>query len=79
MATASTPRVGILEKRESKNKPDRGIVYVETKAYNQKQELVLTVRRKVLIPKTPQDQRTVARCNLGLFNSRLASFTEVIA
>ena len=43
----------ILEKRESSSKPDRGIVYVETKAYNQNQELVLTVKRKVLVPKTP--------------------------
>jgi len=41
----------ILDKRESKNKKDRGIVYVETKAYNQKNELVLTFRRHVLIPK----------------------------
>ena len=43
----------ILEKRESRSKPDRGVVYVETKAYNQNQELVLTVKRKVLVPKTP--------------------------
>jgi len=41
----------ILDKRESKSKKDRGIVYVETKAYNQKNELVLTFRRHVLIPK----------------------------
>jgi acyl dehydratase len=49
----------ILEKRESRNKPDRGIIYVETKAYNQKQELVLTVKRKVLVPKTPQNTRAI--------------------
>jgi len=41
----------ILDKRESKSKKDRGIVYVETKAYNQKNELVLTFGRHVLIPK----------------------------
>ena len=41
----------ILDKRESKSKKDRGIVYVETKAYNQKNELVLTFRRHVLILK----------------------------
>ena len=41
----------ILDKRESKSKPDRGIVYVETKAFNQNEELVLTLRRHVLIPK----------------------------
>jgi acyl dehydratase len=41
----------ILEIRESEKKPDRGIVYVETKAYNQKNEKVLTFRRHILIPK----------------------------
>lgn len=41
----------ILGKRLSKSKPDRGIVYVETRAYNQKDEKILTLRRHVLIPK----------------------------
>ena len=41
----------ILEIRESETKPDRGIIYVETKAYNQKNEKVLTFRRNILIPK----------------------------
>ncbi len=41
----------ILNTRESKSKNDRGIIYVETKAYNQKDELVLTFRRHVLIKK----------------------------
>ena len=41
----------ILDVRESKSKPDRGIVYVETRAYNQKGEKVLSLRRHVLIPK----------------------------
>ena len=41
----------ILEIRESETKPDRGIIYVETKAYNQKNEKVLTFRRHILIPK----------------------------
>ncbi len=45
----------ILDKRESKSKLDRGIVYVETKAYNQKGEKVLTLRRHVLIPKREFD------------------------
>ncbi|MFW6276028.1 MAG: MaoC family dehydratase [bacterium] len=44
-------RTKILEKRASKSKPDRGIIYVETIAYNQKQEDVLKFRRKVLIKK----------------------------
>lgn len=41
----------VLSVRESKSKKDRGIVYVETKAYNQNNDLVLTFRRNVLIPK----------------------------
>ena len=41
----------VLEVRESKSKPDRGIVYVETTAYNQNREAVLRFRRRVLIVK----------------------------
>ncbi len=41
----------VLEKKESSSKPDRGIVYVETKAHNQNGEQVLTLRRRVLVPK----------------------------
>lgn len=41
----------ILDKRESKSKDDRGIVYVETIAYNQDNDAVLSFRRKVLVPK----------------------------
>lgn len=41
----------VLAVRESKSKNDRGIIYVETKAYNQNKVLVLTFRRNVLIPK----------------------------
>ena len=41
----------ILDKRESKSKPDRGVVYVETRAFNQKGQPVLTLRRHVLVPK----------------------------
>lgn len=40
----------ILDKWETSGK-NRGIVYVETIAYNQKGENVLSFRRKVLIPK----------------------------
>ena len=40
----------ILKKRESRSKPDRGIVCVETRAYNHKGEKVLTLRRHVLVP-----------------------------
>lgn len=41
----------ILDIRESKSKPDRGIIYVETRAFNQNNNKVLTLRRHVLIPK----------------------------
>lgn len=41
----------ILDKWESKSKPDRGIIYVETIANNQNGEDVLCFRRKVLITK----------------------------
>ncbi len=41
----------ILEKTESRSKPDRGVVYVETRARNQRDEVVLTLRRRVLIPR----------------------------
>jgi len=41
----------ILEVRASRTKLDRGIIYVETRAFNQRGEKVLTLRRHVLIPK----------------------------
>lgn len=44
-------RTTILDKYISKSKPDRGIVYVESVASNQKGQDVLSFRRKVLIKK----------------------------
>jgi acyl dehydratase len=41
----------VLEVRPSHSKPDRGVVRVETRAYNQHGELVLTFQRSVLVPK----------------------------
>ena len=41
----------ILDKWLTKSNPNRGIVYVETIAYNQDNVAVLSFRRKVLIPK----------------------------
>ena len=41
----------VIDKRESKSKNDRGVVYVESIAYNQNNENVLSFRRKVLIKK----------------------------
>ena len=46
----------IIGKRESATKPDRGVVSVQTTAYNQKEEAVLSFRREVLIPKRPVSQ-----------------------
>jgi acyl dehydratase len=48
-------RTKVLDKRESRSKSDRGIVYVETIGYNQRGEDVLSFRRKVLIQKSNQN------------------------
>lgn len=44
-------RTEILDVIPSRSKPDRGIVYVETTAYNQEGKPVLKFRRKVLVKK----------------------------
>tara|TARA_B110000014_G_C19846039_1_gene438474 strand:+ start:195 stop:698 length:504 start_codon:yes stop_codon:yes gene_type:complete len=41
----------IIEKRESKSKPDRGIVTIMTRAFNQKKSLVMEFKRKSLAAK----------------------------
>jgi acyl dehydratase len=41
----------VLDKKESTSKPDRGVVTVETRGYNQDGVEVLYFRRKVLVPK----------------------------
>ena len=41
----------ILQLKESKTKSDRGILFVETRAYNQTNNKVLTFKRHMLIPK----------------------------
>jgi acyl dehydratase len=41
----------VLEKRESQSKPDRGIVAIETRGYNQNKERVMVLRRRFLAPK----------------------------
>jgi acyl dehydratase len=43
----------VLEKRESQSKPDRGIVAVETRAFNQNNARVLVLRRRFLAPRRP--------------------------
>ena len=41
----------IMEVRESRSRPDRGIVYMESRGYNQRKEQILTLRRRFLVPK----------------------------
>ena len=41
----------VIEKRESSSKPDRGVVTVETRGYNQDKTLVCTFNRTMLIAK----------------------------
>ncbi len=43
----------ILEVTESRSRPDRGIVYIETTAHNNRDEKILTMRRRFLVPKRP--------------------------
>ena len=43
----------VLDVRPSRSKPDRGTVHIATRAYNQRDETVLTFRRTVLIPRNP--------------------------
>ena len=45
----------ILDVKESKSKPDRGVVKVCTDVFNQNNELVTTFKRAVLIPKKPSE------------------------
>lgn len=44
-------RTKVLDKRESKSKSDRGIIYVESIASNQNGQDVLSFRRHVLVKK----------------------------
>lgn len=48
-------RTKILSKRESKSKSDRGIIYIESIAYNQNGVDVLSFRRNVLVKKKEND------------------------
>lgn len=43
----------ILAVTPSQSKSDRGVLYVETRAWNQRDESVLVFRRHVLIPRRP--------------------------
>ena len=41
----------VLEVRESRSRPDRGVVYMESRASNQDGKKVFTLRRRFLVPK----------------------------
>ena len=43
----------VLEVTPSKSRPDRGIVHIESRGINQRDEKVLTLRRKFLVKKNP--------------------------
>ncbi|HYL78327.1 MAG TPA: MaoC family dehydratase [Bryobacteraceae bacterium] len=45
----------VLEKRESASKPDRGIVAIETRGFNQDRERIVVLRRRFLAPKRPSE------------------------
>ena len=45
----------VLELRPSQSKPDRGVVKVRTDVYNQRNELVATFKRAVLVPRRPEN------------------------
>ena len=43
----------VLEATPSKSRDDRGMVYIESRGINQREEKVLTLRRKFLVKKKP--------------------------
>ena len=43
----------VLEMRESKSRPDAGIVVFEHRGYNQRNELVMTCKRTALMVRRP--------------------------
>jgi acyl dehydratase len=46
----------VLELRESASKPDRGIVAIETRGFNQDRERIIVLRRRFLAPKRGASQ-----------------------
>ncbi len=44
-------RSRIVEKQPLANQSDRGVVVVETEAVNQRKETILTLKRKILVPR----------------------------
>ena len=63
----------VLDVKESSSKPDRGIVTVESKGFNQNGEEVCYFRRRVMVWKrefAPQDATVRRRRRLGLTRAR---------
>lgn len=50
----------VLEARESRSKPDRGVVTVRTIGINQRSEVVCEFERKILVPKRSHAERDQA-------------------
>jgi acyl dehydratase len=50
----------VLEVRPSESKPDRGVVRVHTRAYNQDGTLVAEFKRAVLVPRKPNGETPTA-------------------
>ena len=46
----------VVAARESRSKPDRGIVVFEHRGFNQRDELVMSCKRSALMRKRPRDQ-----------------------
>ena len=46
----------VLEVTPSQSKPDRGVIYVETRGLNQRGEEVLILRRRILQPRRPANR-----------------------
>ena len=44
----------ILETKPSRNRKDRGVVFIESRGLNQRTETVLTLRRRFLVPRRPE-------------------------
>ena len=69
----------VLEKRESRSKPDRGTVKVHTRVFNQDGTLVAEFKRLVLVPrKNPGDERRPGACRLRRLNSPLSPVLTTI-
>ena len=47
----------VVDLRESESKPDRGLVFVESRGFNQRGETVLTLKRTFLVPKRPHESQ----------------------